>query len=277
MYKLIFIDIDGTLRNSKREISQRSINIIKKLKDIDIKVVLASGQSVGKVQNISEQCGASEYIIASSGAEVINCKTNEEISVSGLSIDNCQKIYELCEENKVGCILHIGNELLLNNYNFNIDNSNIKCTIIKSNIVDHIKEQNKTITQCVILDTNIEKILKIKNEIDKMNDVKIINQSKCLTNNIFPLIDHCFIDIAALDASKGNAASKLANYLNIPLNDTIAIGDDRNDIELFKMVGYSVAMGNAIPAIKDIANYITLSNDNDGVAVFLEKLYSDIK
>ena len=65
---------------------------------------------------------------------------------------------------------------------------------------------------------------------------------------------------------------KLLEILNIPKEDTIAIGDDNNDLSMFEQVGYRVAVDNAIDIVKEKADEITLTNDEDGVAVFLEKL-----
>ena len=81
-----------------------------------------------------------------------------------------------------------------------------------------------------------------------------------------------FCDIANLNSNKGNAVRKLLEILNIPKEDTIAIGDDNNDLSMFEQVGYRVAVDNAIDIVKEKADEITLTNDEDGVAVFLEKL-----
>ena len=81
-----------------------------------------------------------------------------------------------------------------------------------------------------------------------------------------------FCDIVNIDSNKGNAVKKLLEILNIKKEETIAIGDDINDLSMFEQVGYKVAVSNAIDIVKEKADEITLSNDEDGVAVFLNKL-----
>lgn len=84
--------------------------------------------------------------------------------------------------------------------------------------------------------------------------------------------DEIWFSIVSGNSSKGLALCKLSNYLEIPNKNTIAIGNDMNDVSMLKCAGISVAVGNAIPEILDNATVITKSNDLDGVAVFLETL-----
>ena len=72
-------------------------------------------------------------------------------------------------------------------------------------------------------------------------------------------------------ATKEHALKKAAEYFNVPLADVIAFGDDINDIEMLKTAGIGVAVGNAISAVKEIADYVCGTNDNDGVAVWIEE------
>ena len=74
------------------------------------------------------------------------------------------------------------------------------------------------------------------------------------------------------NCSKGNALKIVSKYLNIPIENTVAIGNDKNDISMFEVAGLSVAVANASDDIKNKADHITLSNDEDGVAIFLEEL-----
>lgn len=86
-----------------------------------------------------------------------------------------------------------------------------------------------------------------------------------------------FCDIANIDSNKGIAVKKMLEILNIKKEETIAIGDDNNDLSMFEQVGYKVAVNNAIDIVKEKADEITLSNDEDGVAIFLDKLLKEIK
>ena len=81
-----------------------------------------------------------------------------------------------------------------------------------------------------------------------------------------------FCDVANIESSKGNAVKKLLEMLNIRKEEAVAIGDYINDLSMFEQVGYKVAVGNAVERVKEKADEITLPADEDGVAVFLEKV-----
>ena len=143
-------------------------------------------------------------------------------------------------------------------------------TELKTDIETFVNENN--IAQCLIEDTDFEKIKPLKEDIEKVKNVEIKNQHKSLTDPKAPREGTIYYDIANIDSNKGNAVKKLCEILDIDLKDTIAIGDSYNDIHMFEVAGYNVVMGNADEEVKKYADEITLTNDEDGVAVFLEKL-----
>ena len=108
--------------------------------------------------------------------------------------------------------------------------------------------------------------------IEKIENVEIKNRHKSLLDDKFKDDNTIFCDIANINSNKGNAVKKLLEILNIKKEETIAIGDDNNDLSMFEQVGRKVAMNNAIDLVKEKADEITLSNDEDGVAIYLEKL-----
>ena len=116
----------------------------------------------------------------------------------------------------------------------------------------------------------------IKEEIDVMKDIEIVNLSKCLVNDKLPKEKPFFLDITCKGTSKGNAIKKLCEYLRIDLKDSVAIGDSYNDITMFEVVGHSVAMGNAPEDIKKMVDKVTDTNNEDGVAKFLENLNKEV-
>ena len=81
-----------------------------------------------------------------------------------------------------------------------------------------------------------------------------------------------YYDVADVNTSKGNAVKMVCKALNIDLKDTISIGDDYNDVSMFEVTGASIAMGNANEEVKKKAKYVTLTNNEEGVALVLENL-----
>jgi hypothetical protein len=106
----------------------------------------------------------------------------------------------------------------------------------------------------------------------KVENCEIKNRHKSLNDINEPKIGDIYLDVADASSCKGDAVRRFCEILNIDLKDTIAIGDDYNDLSMFKVVGHSVAMGNANDMIKNAADEVTNSNNEDGVAVFLEKI-----
>ena len=114
-------------------------------------------------------------------------------------------------------------------------------------------------------------------KIEKVENVEIKNRHKSLLDAKFKDDKTIFCDIANIDSNKGNAVKKLLEILNIKKEETIAIGDDINDLSMFEQVGYKVAVDNAINIVKENADEITLSNDKDGVALFLDKMLKEME
>lgn len=259
MYKAIFIDIDGTLRGSSKKISKRTIKAIKKISKKGILVVLCSGRPKKYTEYLSKKCHASKYIITSVGGAIYDYVENKTLYLNIMDKTACLELYKISQRENTDFLLHIGEE----------DNI-ISVSDIKTNIEDFIKEND--ILQCVIIDKDFEKIKNLQPQIESIKNVEIKNRHRSLIYEDEPKEGNIYYGIANIESSKGNAIKKLCEALNINLEDTIAIGNDYNDVSMFNVAGYSVVMDNAKESIKKYANEITESNDNDGVAIFLENL-----
>ena len=266
MIKAIFIDIDGTLRDSKEQINKRTIESIKKVASKGILVVICSGRPRKYTEDISKQCNASKYIICSNGGAIYDYKEKRVIYENVMNKNACIDLYKIAVEAGVRFIMNVGENRVVNHIKHH-DGSEIE---MKTNIETFIKENN--VVQCVIVDEDLEKIRKLKPAIEKIKKVKINNQHKALIDSNTKQGGSIYYDIANMDCNKGNAIKKFCKTMSIDLSDTIAIGDGHNDISMFQMVGYSVAMENAAEDVKAYANEVTATNEENGVAQFLEKL-----
>lgn len=263
MYKAIIIDIDGTLQNSNKKISHKTIRTIKKITKKGILVILCSGRPKEYVEYISKKCHASKYIIASLGGCIYNYLQEKTLYLNIMDKKSCLELYKISQRENVCFIMHTGTK---NN------------VISKEEIHDvekYISEND--IIQCILLDKNFEKIKKIKTEIEQIEGVEIKNQHKSLIDNNEPINGDIYYGVANKYNSKGNAIKILCEMINIDLKDVIGIGNDYNDVSMFEVVGYSVVMANAKDEIKKYADEITKSNDENGVAVFLKKLMKNYK
>lgn len=131
------------------------------------------------------------------------------------------------------------------------------------------------ITQITISDKDINIISKIIDEVDKLKEIKILNRHRSLYDSTFKGNDNIWIDIASASVNKGKTVKKLLEYLNINLEDSVRIGDDLNDLSMFFGKGLNVAVQNAIPLLKQKANYITRSCLESGISSVIMKLIND--
>ena len=135
-------------------------------------------------------------------------------------------------------------------------------------LIDHtnlnIVSQEK-IKQIMIISDDLNKLKNFHLNILKKYKIKIVDSSlKKKKDNYFSIISE--------NSSKGVALLKLANYLNIPFENTIAIGNDNNDLSMIEVAGVGVSVANATSDLKKSADLIIKSNDEDGVAIYLESL-----
>lgn len=175
------------------------------------------------------------------------------------------KLYEIANPEDIRFIMNVGEGRVVNK---------VKHPDQEKKLEEDIKEfaYKNDIVQCTIADSNFDKIKKLVPKIEAVENVEIKNRHKSLLDEKFKDDKTIYCDVANIDSNKGNAVKKLLEILNIKKEETIAIGDDINDLSMFEQVGYKVAVDNAINIVKEKADEITLSNDENGVAVFLDKL-----
>lgn len=247
---MIILDMDGTLLNSDRIISENAKMILKKLKKKGKTIVIATGRCLEKaIGYLSEDFV--DYVLASNGATWYDIKEKIIIKENKLDKKECVDI------------LNIYSNLISHLYVF--DNSINRFENTKD-AIEYINTHNDIIRTTIKL-----------NEYKECEKVSQILKNKY--NNLYiQLIQDSFnecqcIDIMAKDSNKGSNVEALAKYLHIDINKTLCFGDGLNDIEMFQHVKVSVAMGNALPELKKIATHITDKNDNDGVYKFLSDYF----
>ena len=254
---LIAIDSDGTLRHSDGSISTRTKKIIEKLVIKGNIVTICTARPRYHTLKISEEVGINRFLISSNGTEVYDNLNNEIIYSAYLSPKYCKKIYLDVENIGIRAIFVCDNIEYATQFIRN--NSQI---LLNENNIDNMLAKN--IKQIMIIGKNKEKIKKYKSKVEKYN-LNIIDTSNDTKEEIW-------FSIISNKASKGTALKKLAEHLSIPMCKTVAIGNDNNDLSMIQVARVGVAVENATDELKKEANYITDSNDDDGVAKYLEKL-----
>ena len=266
MYKAIFIDIDGTLRNSNKKITKNTINSIKNTVQKGILVVLCSGRPKKYTEEISREVGASSYIITSNGGVIYDYNKNEIINKVIVERQACVELYKIAQKFNTIFTMDIDG--------LQVTNCKEECyseRIMLDTSIENFISKNDVLL-CTIKDQDFDKMKKVRKEIEKIDSIEIKQEIKSFGEHNRTDKESIYYFIGSKEVCKGNAIKHFCALQNIDLKDTVAIGDDFNDVSMFEVTGHSVAMGNASDEIKKYADEITLSNDEDGVAKFLEKI-----
>ena len=290
MYKLIAIDLDGTLLNSKGEISIKNKQAIQKAIQKNVEIVLTSGRPIMSVKNLANEIGANNYMICGNGAIIYDIQNEKIIYDRFIEKDKVLQIINICEENNIFYTLYTKDVILTKKLNYDIlfysqENENkeeSKKTNIK--IVQDMKEyvkktKNEKYLKINICDNNkkvfeniIKKLRKIKN-IDVL-DVGHLARKTIKNGNEEFCMEYYYTEITNTNVDKWEALENLINKLGIKQEEVIAIGDNVNDSKMIQNAGLGVVMGNAAPYIKENADFIAKDNDSDGVAQIIEeKIY----
>ena len=264
MTKIIAVDIDGTLFNSKSKISEKTQKALENaLREGNI-VVIASGRDPKGVIQYAEALKLDQYdglLSNYNGARITNYDTQELLINHTLDLSEMKKLLEFSEDLDINYTIYYDGKCYTNS----MDTYKLKDTSSKNNmeiIYDPKLSYN--------IDFEPNNVLfachpdKINESIAKIDDV---------FNDKFTFVKSTpyYYEVMPKGISKGKSLLEIAKYYDIPIEDTIAFGDEENDLTMIEAAGIGVAMGNAIDLVREAADYITLSNDEDGIADYLEK------
>lgn len=288
MYKLVAIDLDGTMLNSYGVVTENTKNIIKKTIEKGTNVIIASGRPIDSIKTIANEIGSKNYFIAGNGSLIYDIQKDEIIYEKYLKKEKVLEIIKMCEENSISYNVYTEKTILatalkhnvLYYYKENLKKPEDKQTHINivENMYDYIDKMNEEkflkITICDENKSVFNSIMKKLSEIGAIEVLEVSHMSRKIiqqgTEEI--PIEYYYTEISAENVDKWYAIEYLISKLNIEKEEVITMGDNINDKKMIQEAGLGVAMGQSTPAIKEIANEITTSNEEDGVAAFLEKI-----
>jgi len=266
MIKLLSLDMDGTLFNSQKKISQENISAIHKAIKAGVKLVLCTGRPPFGVRPYYEHLGLAqedEYVIVDNGCAIHRTSEWKVIDSVALDKQDIHYLYSLTQ------------------------NSSIQLTLFD---MDHYLVVAPEASELVTMDAGIvnSKPTPVSEE-DLPNLVPIFQamyvgdpsaidafqaQHEAALEADFNTVrsQDILFEILPKGASKASALQALSQTLGYRRDQVMALGDANNDLEMLRFAGYSVAMGNGNAAVKEIADFITLTNDEDGVAHAIHKL-----
>mgnify|MGYP000212818898 FL=1 len=265
MIKAVFIDIDETLTNSQREVTEKTKLEIKKCVENGVKIILTSGRSRREAMDFQEQIGTSPYIVSSNGASAYDAENGVEIYNERIDPQMVLQLIKHSRENGYRIKLNYKDLLVMNEAAYPDE----KDKEVSYEELERVAVEEQVV-QCVITSTDFEKMKVFRDYIkNECVGIAVANESKRFKNPDLKPSRNYYCDVASVKVSKGNAVKAVCEYFEIKPEEIVTIGDGENDLSMFELTPNSVAMGNSLPEIKEKANYVTASNDEDGVAKVL--------
>lgn len=268
-YKMIAMDMDGTLLTTDKMVSEYSKDVLQRAADMGVKLVVCTGRIFKSAKIFAKIIGTKAPVVASNGAYIREKDKDEVIYSKPLNRDEIYKVidiskkYDFCPQVFTSDtifsekLIHSAkNYLRWNETLLEKDRINIHIT---DDIYSIIDENLGSILKVLVMSDEDDKLLSFRKDLKSYGNFSIVSSFK---NNA---------EIMSEGISKGNAVKILADYFNISKDEVVCFGDGENDASMIKYAGLGIAMDNAIDEIKEIADYITDTNDNDGVAKAIEK------
>lgn len=281
MYKLMAIDLDGTLLNSTGEVSEGTKLALQNARAQGTEVVLASGRPISSTKTLALELGVDNFLISGNGSVVYDIKNDEIIYNKFLSKEQVLKIVKLCEENSFYYNIYTEDEVIAKSLNYNVlfyHKENIKKPEEKRthiNIVEDIpryieESDNENFLKITVCDESkiiFDRIMKKLKEIENIDilEVEYMSRKKIKEGTDDVNIQYFYTEVTNTNVNKWSAIQFLMERLNIQKEEIVAIGDNLNDKEMIENAGLGVVMGNSNPKMKEIANVIVADNDSEGV------------
>ena len=260
--KAVALDLDGTLLNSRKEISEENKNILKKLSENGVEILIVTGRPYPITKKIAQSLDIPVTVICYNGARVMDLKTDEIIFEKVLEEKQVLKIIKFCRKNKKD--LNLFQDDIW--YVENLESEGTKYYKKNSKLEPKLKYfdtfENFKMIKGIIIDEN-EELGRVEKDLKS-----ILGETIYYTYS-----QDKYLELLNKDVNKGATLKKVLESKGINISECIAFGDAHNDLEMLELVGMGVAMGNAHEVLKNKVQYITDSNDNNGVAKFLTKVY----
>ncbi|MCB2292891.1 Cof-type HAD-IIB family hydrolase [Clostridium algoriphilum] len=273
-YKLICIDMDGTLLSDEKTVSERNLRAIRLANEQGVRIAVCTGRIFTSADYFSNLLGVKSPVIAANGAYIREKDRDEVIYNASIGENKCRKLLSVFKQYDIYPHFYTNEMIFTENAAFSTrfykeankklsKDKQIKVLIVRD--WDEVfKKYENEIFKGIGVDADAEKIRKAKIAIRNMDAFEVVSSK----------FDN--FEVTNKGVTKGNAVKILANYYGIESEQIICIGDSENDLSMIKYAGLGVAMGNADGVVKEAAQYITETNNNDGVAKAIEKFILEV-
>ena len=288
MYKLVAIDLDGTMLNQYGIITEKTKKAISKAQEKGVEVMIASGRAITSVKRFSKEINSNKYFISGNGAITYDIKNNKILYENILSKTKALKIIKICEENSIYYNVYTENGIIAKNLSYNTlyyykdnltkpDENRTHINIVE-NVYDYFEQREEKILKIMICDEHKTVFNSIVRKLKELSEIEVLEVShmsrkiiKQGTDEI--ALEYFYTEVSAKDVDKWNALEEIMGLMNISKEEVVTIGDNANDLKMITNAGLGVAMGESAPYVKQSADIIAPTNDEDGVAIILNKIF----
>ncbi|MCR8844526.1 Cof-type HAD-IIB family hydrolase [Paenibacillus sp. SC116] len=261
-YKMIVLDLDDTLLRDDGTISAGNKQALMTAQEAGVKVVLASGRPTYAMRALADELHLERYgsyILSFNGAKIINWKTQEESFSSTLKPEMAHALHGMSLEEGVSALTYVGDDIITEAAT---EYTHIESQITGMKVVEvpSFAEAVQVPVVKVLMVAEPEKLVLVEEKLK----AKMAGQLNVMRSKPF------FLEFTEDGVNKGTSLNHLIQQLGIERSEVIAMGDGYNDVAMLEFAGLAVAMGNAPDEIKQIADYVTDTNMNDGVAKAVE-------
>ena len=263
MYKLVAIDLDGTMLNTKGIVTKKTKEAIKKAIEKGTEIIIASGRNINSIRTIANEIGLKKYCISGNGAAIYDLQNDKIIYKKYMLKNEVLKAIKVCEENNIYYTVYTDECIFAKQINYNTlayYSRNIKLPeskrtpiVLVNNIYEFVEEnEEENFIKMMICEENEQKLLKAIESLKEIGNVAVLETSHTtkkieLKDGIERNMEYYYSEILNQDSDKWNAIEFLMNELNVKKEEVVAIGDNTNDFKMLENAGLGISLEEVIP------------------------------
>ncbi len=287
MYKLVALDLDGTLLNSYGEVEEQTKKSLIKAKQKGVEIVIASGRPISSIKSIAKEIGCNNYFIAGNGSVIYDVKKDEIIYKKYMTKEKVLEIIKLCEENSISYNIYTDKVILATALKYNVlyyhkenltkEESKKTNILLIENMYKYIQNlENENFLKFTICDNTkiiFQSIIKKIKEIEGVQILDVSHMSRKIikqgTEDV--PIEYFYTEVSNKDVDKWYAIEYLIDKLNIKEKEVLTIGDNINDKLMIEKAGLGICMKGSNPDVIEKADYVTDRNTKNGVGKAIDR------
>ena len=273
MSKILFSDLDGTILCDDKTISETNRQAIQKMLDAGHYFVICTGRAIESGRNVATDLGLNQpgcFMICYNGAIVYDLSADKIIDEHSIPVEDVFKLFDCAKKAGIHVQTYQGNDIIALEHTRDLDLYAEKSGMsysIKNDIVSALSKEPRKVLLADF--DNTGKLEQFRDDNEEWTNQHM--------NSFFSCKE--YLEYCPKNITKGSGIKVLCNFLNIPLKDSVAVGDERNDIPMLLTAGCGIAMANAYDDVLVIADSVTENdNNNDAIAEVIENyIFNDVK